>query len=564
MRYLITGGAGFIGSHLVDALTTRGDDVLVLDDLSTGRLENLDEVDESGRGGSPTPTRDVLRQADVPRRLGGPRSRAPSPTRRSSTIACHRSTSASTSRRQSESSWSSSSRSQSLLRNVRGCDIVICGGGAPRPAAPVHLHLGDLRKEQRRIAVGRLRPDPRVAVPVALELRDGQVVRREPRSRLPPQSSTPRRSSPGSSTPSARGRREPTGWCCRDSSVRRGSTTTSPSTARARSRAASPTCSTRSMRWSCCCDSDEAIGNVYNVGSARPVLDHRARRQGDRADGLGVEDQARALRRGIRSRASRSSAAGYPDTTALRELTGWQPSRTIDEMIDDVIAYEQRGTKARRAPTRAGGPRSSCGWLGDGDRGLTADAAAFIASYVVALAATPLAIRVAARTGFLDRPRGLQGALQGDAVPGRRRGALAGFLAGALAYGDGRGLPPDPDLRRGRRSSGSSGRSTIVSRSARGSGCLPGGGRRFVLLARRSRLDAVRERSRRPRRDRPVGRRDRQRVQPDGQPRWRRGTVAARLRRRDRVPDASSRDPKRSPRSAWRSAAPVSDSSTST
>jgi UDP-glucose 4-epimerase len=41
MRYLITGGAGFIGSHLVDALTTRGDSVLVLDDLSTGRLENL-------------------------------------------------------------------------------------------------------------------------------------------------------------------------------------------------------------------------------------------------------------------------------------------------------------------------------------------------------------------------------------------------------------------------------------------------------------------------------------------------------------------------------------------
>jgi UDP-glucose 4-epimerase len=44
MRYLITGGAGFIGSHLVDALTTRGDHVLVLDDLSTGRLENLDEL----------------------------------------------------------------------------------------------------------------------------------------------------------------------------------------------------------------------------------------------------------------------------------------------------------------------------------------------------------------------------------------------------------------------------------------------------------------------------------------------------------------------------------------
>ncbi len=41
MRYLITGGAGFIGSHLTDALIARGDTVLVLDDLSTGRLDNL-------------------------------------------------------------------------------------------------------------------------------------------------------------------------------------------------------------------------------------------------------------------------------------------------------------------------------------------------------------------------------------------------------------------------------------------------------------------------------------------------------------------------------------------
>jgi UDP-glucose 4-epimerase len=44
MRHLITGGAGFIGSHLVDALTTRGDSVLVLDDLSTGRIENLEHA----------------------------------------------------------------------------------------------------------------------------------------------------------------------------------------------------------------------------------------------------------------------------------------------------------------------------------------------------------------------------------------------------------------------------------------------------------------------------------------------------------------------------------------
>lgn len=42
MRSLVTGGAGFIGSNLVDALLARGDEVTVVDDLSTGRRGNLD------------------------------------------------------------------------------------------------------------------------------------------------------------------------------------------------------------------------------------------------------------------------------------------------------------------------------------------------------------------------------------------------------------------------------------------------------------------------------------------------------------------------------------------
>ena len=43
MRVLVTGGAGFIGSHLADALIGRGDEVSVIDDLSAGRAARLDE-----------------------------------------------------------------------------------------------------------------------------------------------------------------------------------------------------------------------------------------------------------------------------------------------------------------------------------------------------------------------------------------------------------------------------------------------------------------------------------------------------------------------------------------
>ncbi len=46
MRVLVTGGAGFIGSHLCEALVARGDRVWVLDDLSTGRFENIEHVPE--------------------------------------------------------------------------------------------------------------------------------------------------------------------------------------------------------------------------------------------------------------------------------------------------------------------------------------------------------------------------------------------------------------------------------------------------------------------------------------------------------------------------------------
>jgi UDP-glucose 4-epimerase len=48
VKALVTGGAGFIGSNLVDALLARGDEVVVVDDLSTGRRENLEPALAAG------------------------------------------------------------------------------------------------------------------------------------------------------------------------------------------------------------------------------------------------------------------------------------------------------------------------------------------------------------------------------------------------------------------------------------------------------------------------------------------------------------------------------------
>jgi UDP-glucose 4-epimerase len=49
MRYLITGGAGFIGSHLADRLIGRGDEVWIVDDLSTGSIYNIEHLKEHAK-----------------------------------------------------------------------------------------------------------------------------------------------------------------------------------------------------------------------------------------------------------------------------------------------------------------------------------------------------------------------------------------------------------------------------------------------------------------------------------------------------------------------------------
>ncbi len=49
IRYLITGGAGFIGSNLVDKIIGNAEKVIVLDNLLTGNLQNLDKHQDNDK-----------------------------------------------------------------------------------------------------------------------------------------------------------------------------------------------------------------------------------------------------------------------------------------------------------------------------------------------------------------------------------------------------------------------------------------------------------------------------------------------------------------------------------
>jgi UDP-glucose 4-epimerase len=49
VRSLITGGAGFVGSHLAEELLRRDEEVYILDDLSTGSIENIEHLKPNAR-----------------------------------------------------------------------------------------------------------------------------------------------------------------------------------------------------------------------------------------------------------------------------------------------------------------------------------------------------------------------------------------------------------------------------------------------------------------------------------------------------------------------------------
>src|SRR6516162_4719095 len=65
MKTVVTGGAGFIGSNLVDALVERGDTVAVIDNLSTGKRSNLDRAVQAGAALHLVDVRDVDKVTEI-------------------------------------------------------------------------------------------------------------------------------------------------------------------------------------------------------------------------------------------------------------------------------------------------------------------------------------------------------------------------------------------------------------------------------------------------------------------------------------------------------------------
>ena len=318
MRYLITGGAGFIGSHLVDALTTRGDSVLVLDNLSTGRRENLEHVIDSQLvefvEGS------VL---DVDLLDGCMRS----------VDACLHLASAVGVQLVVEQPL------DSLLTNVRGNDNVISSAARHRR----RLLFTSTSEVYGKHSTGALSEDSDRVLGSPFKARWAYA------------------------TAKAFGEALAHSYCTErgcEMIVTRLFNTVGP-----RQSAAYGMVLPRFVRQALAGDdltvfgngtqsrcfvhvldtvhaisllleSEEAIGNVYNIGSTTEVpIVELARRVIERvgcdskielvpyheAYGDGFEELGRRM----------------PDTTAIERLTGWRPTRTLDEAIDDLVAYEQ-------------------------------------------------------------------------------------------------------------------------------------------------------------------------------------------------------------------------------
>lgn len=336
MRYLITGGAGFIGSHLVDALTTRGDDVLVLDDLSSGRLENLDELRNDDDAKGPPRKRfaqDKFRSGAVEFVEGSVTNEALVDDCMTSVDACLHLASAVGVQLVVKQPL------ESMLSSVRGSDIVMASAvrrGKRLLYTSTSEIYGKLSGDSLSESSDRILGSPyqsRWSYSTAKAF--GEVLAYSYHRQEGAETVVARLfNTVGPRQTGAYGMMLPRfvrQALAGDDLTVYGTGTQSR-------------CFTHVLdsvhALVLLADSDAAIGNVYNVGVPRPVsvIEMAGKvisRSGsnskiklvpyEEAYGPGFEELGRRV----------------PDISALSAATGWQASRSIDETIDDVIAYEQ-------------------------------------------------------------------------------------------------------------------------------------------------------------------------------------------------------------------------------
>jgi UDP-glucose 4-epimerase len=344
VRYLITGGAGFIGSHLADALTTRGDDVLVLDDLSTGRLENLDELHHG-----PEDTGDGRERRFAPSQPGGVVEFIEGcVTDQELVDECMSEVDACVHLASAVGVQLVVNRPlESLLRNVRGSDAVLSTAARHgrrvlfASTSEIYGKLsGESLSEDSDRVLGppsQLRWSYSTAKAFGEALahsyhRDGAeaIVARLFNTVGPRQTGAYGMVLPRFVRQALSGE---------DLTVY-GSGTQSR-------------CFTHVLdtvhALVLLCDADEAVGNAYNVGTSTPVsvieLAGKVIRRAGSSSKISLIPYEKAYGPGFEELGRR-----VPDVSALQELTGWWASRGIDEMIDDVIAYEQNKPWGGRRP----------------------------------------------------------------------------------------------------------------------------------------------------------------------------------------------------------------------
>jgi UDP-glucose 4-epimerase len=318
MHHLVTGGAGFIGSHLVDALVARGETVTVLDDLSTGQLGNLDRALASGHvtfvegTTSDAPlVNDLMAQADT----------------------CFHLASAVGVQLIVDQAY------ESLLKNVRGCDIVLHAAANH----DVRLLFTSTSEIYGKNSEGALAEDSdRLLGPPQLSrwsyataksfgeaLAFGLCEERNAAITVARLFNTT-----GPRQTGAYGMVLPTFVC----QALAGSNLTVHGNGVQTRCFAHVSDTVRALLL--LIDTDAAVGGVFNVGAGieLPIIE-LARRVIERTSSdskVELVPFGEAYGEGFEELGRRR-----PDTTALTELTGWSPELSVSDAIDDMIAYER-------------------------------------------------------------------------------------------------------------------------------------------------------------------------------------------------------------------------------